>query len=157
MCVITLLSFDDVIAVKKSFEIYMQENLAEWWANRENVNYFKDKDMKNFKFLTYSSAENITIGYLGFEIINSEIYLSPLYVTEGERNKGVGSSLINELINLYSCNKQAIFLQCDRALINFYEKFGFVVLGELCTNYFKMELKLPDTIKVVEKHRSWGW
>ena len=69
-----------------------------------------------------------------------ELEILGITVDETERNKGIGSFMINELVNTY--NIKTVYAETDKDAVGFYRKNGFSVIefyetynGEKVTRY----------------------
>ena len=81
-----------------------------------------------------AKEENEVIGYIGMSIVIDEGYIFNVAVRESDRNKGVATSLINELVT-YSKKNNFSFITLEVRESNFpaislYSKFGFIKAGE---------------------------
>ena len=90
----------------------------------------------NMKVLVYVNPEGLITGYIVFHLIyfpliaGKEVYISDLLISENERGKGIGSSLLSKVEQFAKEN------QCVRLMLNnpkesegyqrdFYKKQGF--------------------------------
>lgn len=81
-----------------------------------------------------AKEENEVIGYIGMSIVIDEGYIFNVAVRESYRNKGVATSLINELVT-YGKKNNFNFITLEVRESNFpaislYSKFGFIKAGE---------------------------
>ena len=81
-----------------------------------------------------AKEENEVIGYIGMSIVIDEGYIFNVAVRESYRNKGVATSLINELVT-YGKKNNFSFITLEVRESNFpaislYSKFGFIKAGE---------------------------
>ena len=81
-----------------------------------------------------AKEENEVIGYIGMSIVIDEGYIFNVAVRENYRNKGVATSLINELVT-YGKKNNFSFITLEVRESNFpaislYSKFGFIKAGE---------------------------
>ena len=89
-------------------------------------------------FIAAVEGERV-IGYIGMSVVIDEGYIFNVAVDPEYRKKGVGSSLINELVT-YGKKNDLCFLtlevrESDQAAVSLYSKFGFIRVGER-KNYY---------------------
>lgn len=99
-----------------------------------------EAELKNDHSLFYAATENgAVLGYIGMSYVLDEGYIYNVAVDEAARNKGVGSALIQTLVN--HCKRESFaFLTLEVRESNaearsLYGKFGFVKVGER-KNYY---------------------
>lgn len=78
------------------------------------------------------------VGYCGFQLQDSELFLSKLYVLSSERGQGLGKQATNFIIQTARDNhKSKVFLTVNKyntGSINAYYKIGFNKVKELCVD-----------------------
>lgn len=89
-------------------------------------------------FIAAVEGERV-IGYIGMSVVIDEGYIFNVAVDPEYRKKGVGSSLINELVT-YGKKNDLCFLtlevrESNQAAVSLYSKFGFIRVGER-KNYY---------------------
>ena len=99
-------------------------------------NSFKDivkdikKDLLNNPFSHYIVYYNndIVIGFINYYFMYDRIEIANFNVLEEYQHKGIGSRLLEYLINKYSdkVNNITLEVRCDNKAINLYEKYGFI-------------------------------
>ena len=81
-----------------------------------------------------AKEENEVIGYIGMSIVIDEGYIFNVAVRESYRNKGVATSLINELVTYGKKNNFSFITlevrESNLPAISLYSKFGFIKAGE---------------------------
>ena len=86
-----------------------------------------------------AKEENEVIGYIGMSIVIDEGYIFNVAVRESYRNKGVATSLINELVTYGKKNNFSFITlevrESNLPAISLYSKFGFIKAGER-KNYY---------------------
>lgn len=91
-------------------------------------------DLKQGKIYNLIESNQLLTGYIGYELMHNELFLSKLYLKEDERGKGTGYFLINQLKAIAQKDKKhAIVLTVNKnnhASIAAYKKFGFILLKE---------------------------
>ena len=99
-----------------------------------------EAELDNDHSLFYAATENgAVLGYIGMSYVLDEGYIYNVAVDEAARNKGVGSALIQTLVN--HCKRESFaFLTLEVRESNaearsLYGKFGFVKVGER-KNYY---------------------
>ncbi len=102
------------------------------------------------KYIAYY-IDNLVVGYLVYEKLYDRVEIDYIYVLENNRNKKIGSSMMEYLINLCkNDNIDNITLEVNINNINaikLYEKYGFKTIS-IRKGYYKgidgllMEVKL---------------
>jgi len=89
-------------------------------------NYIRSSNQQLFGFM----KEDNIIGCIGVEINLSLCEIKHIAVSPKERGNGIGSKMINFLIEKYSFT--SIVAETDKDAVEFYRKFGFKItsLGE---------------------------
>ncbi|GIU00016.1 acetyltransferase [Sulfurovum sp. TSL6] len=84
-------------------------------------------------FLTLD--DNVPVGYMSVDILSKTLFLSKFYVTEAERGKGYGRTMITYLEALAKekdLNKISLTVnKYNTGSIKMYEKVGFVISGSV--------------------------
>jgi len=92
------------------------------------------KDLKQGKEYIFVESNHIAIGYVSYELIPDQLFLSKLYLKKSERGKGTGRFIMNYLKEIARENKKdAIVLTVNKnnpTSIAAYKKFGFLLLKE---------------------------
>lgn len=104
-----------------------------------NYNIFKDElNNKNSKYLV-ARQNNQIVGFAGIWIAIDEAHITNIVAKKNLRNTGIGSLLLENLINLsIELNLKSITLEVNEnnlPAIKLYEKFGFDNLG-IRKNYY---------------------
>lgn len=97
--------------------------------------------MQNSLYSFFKAEENEQIlGYGSVQIILDEGQVCNIAVDEEYRNKGIGKSILNSIINL--CKERdvkKVFLEVSETNVNalgLYKKVGFTIIGQR-ENYYK--------------------
>ncbi len=112
-----------------SIHLIEEECFSSPWSENQIKN---EISKENVIFLT-AKYEGSLCGYISGQLILDEFYINNVAVTEKHRNKGIASSLINELIiKLKNAVCALATLEVRESNVNarkLYEKFGFINLG----------------------------
>ena len=121
--------------------IYKKETIFEYAKNLSNeeidrINNYVTNNIPDY-LDNYNNivVNNKIIGCLLITNIDDGILLDEIYLEEEYRNKGIGTSIIKNVIDnnsniylwVYKLNKQAI---------NLYKKLGFIIIDETDTRYY---------------------
>ena len=91
--------------------------------NKKMEDFLKDKAIKVFACLAQGELK----GAVAFSLLEtSKIKIVGIAVESSARNRGVGSYMINRLIDDYSLN--LILAETDKDAVGFYRKNGFSVI-----------------------------
>lgn len=128
---IKIMTLDDLESIKD----ILISDFNEFW----NYNVFKEElQSENSKYLV-AKLNNEIIGFAGIKIIIDEADLMNIVSKKIYRNQGVGTLLLNEIINL--CKKQnlnSVSLEVNEintSALHLYENFGFEKVGNR-KNYY---------------------
>lgn len=109
----------------KKADVNDLEKLYELVSNKFGVKY-KDNVFSNW--LVYKEND-IIIGFINYDIIYDTSEIEYIYVEEDFRNKGIATTLLNEMISeLKKLSINSITLEVSEdniEAINFYKKNGF--------------------------------
>ena len=120
---------------------YKKETIFEYAKNLSNeeidrINNYVTNNIPDY-LDNYNNIviNNKIIGCLLITNIDDGILLDEIYLEEEYRNKGIGTSIIKNIIDnnsniylwVYKLNKQAI---------NLYKKLGFIIIDETDTRYY---------------------
>ncbi len=140
------------LEVKTEDEIKRLEELArEIWTEHyipiigeKQVSYMLEKfqskqaiteQLKNSFYYYFIEAKNKTVGYLGVQIRQSELFLSKIYVRSSERGNGYAKSAINFIEKFAKDNNlDKIRLTVNKnnlTTIKIYEKIGFKIVESI--------------------------
>ena len=125
---------DILIKYKKETIFEYAKNLSNEEIDRIN-NYVTNNIPKELNNYNNIVINNKIIGCLLITNIDDGILLDEIYLEEEYRNKGIGTSIIKNIIDnnsniylwVYKLNKQAI---------NLYKKLGFIIIDETDTRYY---------------------
>ncbi|MBS4176985.1 GNAT family N-acetyltransferase [Lederbergia citrea] len=89
-------------------------------VDQEYERYLKSLNRKLYSF----ELEGVLVGCIGIEIINvNECEIKHIAVSSGQRGKGIGSKMINYVIDKYPL----ISSETDKDAIDFYRNYGFKI------------------------------
>ncbi|MGA2875015.1 MAG: GNAT family N-acetyltransferase [Nitrososphaerales archaeon] len=102
---------------------------------------------RRMKNVLFAVSEDMSVGMIGY-LFNERVKkkhiaeLIGVYVTANHRGEGIGTKMLESALSSIRKNKAIVKVQLlvnpeQRAAVNVYEKFGFVVIGVL-----KKELKV---------------
>lgn len=128
---IKVMTLDDLKNIK---EILISD-FDEFW----NYNVFKaELQSENSKYLV-AKLNNEIIGFAGIKIIIDEADIMNIVTKKIYRNQGVGTLLLNEIINLckkHNLNSVSLEVnEINSSAIHLYENFGFEKVGNR-KNYY---------------------
>ena len=128
---IKVMTLDDLKTIK---EILISD-FDEFW----NYNVFKaELQSENSKYLV-AKLNNEIIGFAGIKIIIDEADIMNIVTKKIYRNQGVGTLLLNEIINLckkHNLNSVSLEVnEINSSAIHLYENFGFKKVGNR-KNYY---------------------
>ena len=128
---IKVMTLDDLKTIK---EILISD-FDEFW----NYNVFKaELQSENSKYLV-AKLNNEIIGFAGIKIIIDEADIMNIVTKKIYRNQGVGTLLLNEIINLckkHNLNSVSLEVnEINSSAIHLYENFGFEKVGNR-KNYY---------------------
>ena len=91
-------------------------------------------DLNRGKEYIFVNLNNQAIGYLSYELMDKQLFLSKLYLKKKQRGKGYGRFLITQIKDIAQKNKkQTIVLTVNKhnhASIAAYKTFGFDLVKE---------------------------
>ena len=81
------------------------------------------------------------IGFIKIVTTDIDVYLAEIQISGSYQNRGVGSSVINNLIDRVKANRQRLWLKSlqTNPAINLYQRLGFTVF-ETTATHVKLEL-----------------
>lgn len=91
------------------------------------------------------NGDNDVIGAFLVDDYDNGKILDEIYIEDKYRNKGIGSSIINNIINQHSVAYLWVYKMNEKA-ISLYKKFGFKVVEETETRYFMKYDKSNDVL-----------
>lgn len=98
------------------------------------------EELNNETSLFFTATEdNAVVGYIGMSVVVDEGYIFNVAVDGTHRNRGIGSALVETLVN-YAKKNNLCFLtlevrESNKNARSLYEKFGFIKVGER-KNYY---------------------
>lgn len=99
-----------------------------------------EEELNNETSLFFTATEdNAVVGYIGMSVVVDEGYIFNVAVDGTHRNRGIGSALVETLVN-YAKKNNLCFLtlevrESNKNAHSLYEKFGFIKVGER-KNYY---------------------
>ena len=129
---ITSMNSQDLESIKN----ILNSDFDDFW----NYNILKEElNNKNSRYLV-AKLNNEVIGFAGIKIIIDEADIMNIVVKKNFRNNGIGSLLLENLINLSkSLNISSLSLEVNEkniSAISLYKKFNFKEVGKR-KNYYK--------------------
>ncbi len=129
---ITSMNSQDLESIKN----ILNSDFDDFW----NYNILKEElNNKNSRYLV-AKLNNEVIGFAGIKIVIDEADIMNIVVKKNFRNNGIGSLLLENLINLSkSLNISSLSLEVNEkniSAISLYKKFNFKEVGKR-KNYYK--------------------
>ena len=129
---ITSMNSQDLESIKN----ILNSDFDDFW----NYNILKEElNNKNSRYLV-AKLNNEVIGFAGIKIVIDEADIMNIVVKKNFRNNGIGSLLLENLINLSkSLNVSSLSLEVNEkniSAISLYKKFNFKEVGKR-KNYYK--------------------
>lgn len=136
------------IEIKKNKNDIFREWIIGEWKSHNEVDPIYQLQIIDPSELTFSRNEHNyqiildqkMVGFVAIKIFKKEIYLYRLFIDENYRNLGIGTFVMNWLVELAKKKKKDISLEVygNNKAINLYEKFNFK------TQYQHMVLKITS-------------
>lgn len=102
----------------------------------KNYDIDKIKDYDWLNLLVYESNDEV-LGFVEFALISENIDIYTIAVLENEKNKGIGTQLIEYLKNNYVYESITLEVRSkNKKAINFYHKNGFEIIN-IRKNYYE--------------------
>ena len=107
----------------------LQEEYDDFW----NYNILKKElDNENSQYLVVIENEDI-LGFAGIQFILDEADITNIVIKKSERNKGIGTELLNKIVEIAKKNgAKSLTLEVNennKYAIKLYEKFDFEEIG----------------------------
>lgn len=138
------------IKLEKENNDFFREWIIEEWKHHNTVDpiyqlkiikpeELKFQDNEEYFKIMY---ENEMVGFIGIKNYKNEIYLYRFFINEKYRNKGIGTVILNQIIDIAKKENKDMSLEVigENIARDLYERLGFK------THYRKMVLKLNDNI-----------
>lgn len=133
--------FSEIYHIKKaSVKRYVEEIWG--WDEQYQLNEFKN-DFKNRDDFSLIMIGSELAGFLQLASRENTIYIVEIHLMESFRGKGIGTSIIRELIKKARKNNQRVMVGCFKQNIKakkLYLKLGFDLVRETASHY-EFELK----------------
>ncbi len=117
--------FDDIIAIEPNFS----ENFDRLWS----INTLKNDFVEDHSKYIVAKIDNEIVGFAGIKVILDEADIMNIVTRVDKRGNGIGSLLLEKLINLASLlNCTCINLEVNEnndPAIHLYEKYSFARIG----------------------------
>lgn len=104
-----------------------------------NMNILKEELMSDSSIYIISKSEDEISGFAGINLILDEAHIANIAVRKDMRGIGIGSKLLQELINIAKNKTKLITLEVSEKnpiAISLYKKYGFETLGKRKNYYF---------------------
>lgn len=104
-----------------------------------NMNILKEDLKSDSSIYITSKYEDEIVGFAGINLILDEAHIANIVVRKDKRNLGIGSKLLEELINIAKTKAKLITLEVSEEnpiAISLYKKYGFETLGKRKKYYF---------------------
>ena len=138
------------IKLEKENNDFFREWIIEEWKHHNTVDpiyqlkIIKPEELKFQDNEEYFKImfENEMVGFIGIKNYKNEIYLYRFFINEKYRNKGIGTVVLNQIIDIAKKENKDMSLEVigENIARDLYERLGFK------THYRKMVLKLNDNI-----------
>ncbi len=138
------------IKLEKENNDFFREWIIEEWKHHNTVDpiyqlkIIKPEELKFQDNEEYFKImfENEMVGFIGIKNYKNEIYLYRFFINEKYRNKGIGTVILNQIIDIAKKENKDMSLEVigENIARDLYERLGFK------THYRKMVLKLNDNI-----------
>jgi ribosomal protein S18 acetylase RimI-like enzyme len=109
------------------------EKIAGEWNDEFNIEYYKDDCNSNIENNYLIKYDGNNIGWFEYELIKKFIYINQLHILPEYQGKGVGSNILNEIINYGRKKNNDIYLDVlkyNYKALEFYKKWGFKLYDE---------------------------
>lgn len=138
------------IKIEKENNDFFRKWIIEEWKHHNTIDpIYKLKIIKPEE-LTFQKNEeyykiiynNEMVGFVGIKNYEKEIYLYRFFVIEKYRNKGIGTIVLEKIIDIAKQQNKDISLDVigENIARNLYERLGFI------THFRRMILKINDNI-----------
>lgn len=125
MIEISKMNSDDLDSIKDNLNI----DFDDFWS----YNILKQEILKSDSIYVVAKEENIVVGFAGIWISPDDVQIMNIVVKKNERKKGIGTLLLDKIINeAINSKKEEIFLEVNENnvfAINLYKKFEFEEIG----------------------------
>lgn len=138
------------VKLEKENNDFFREWIIEEWKHHNTVDpiyqlkIIKPEELKFQDNEEYFKImfENEMVGFIGIKNYKNEIYLYRFFINEKYRNKGIGTVVLNQIIDIAKKENKDMSLEVigENIARDLYERLGFK------THYRKMVLKLNDNI-----------
>ncbi len=138
------------VKLEKENNDFFREWIIEEWKHHNTVDpiyqlkIIKPEELKFQDNEEYFKImfENEMVGFIGIKNYKNEIYLYRFFINEKYRNKGIGTVILNQIIDIAKKENKDMSLEVigENIARDLYERLGFK------THYRKMVLKLNDNI-----------
>lgn len=113
-------------------------NKKEWQqANLEHFGHALDWNTKHYILAAYDNQD--LVGTLSLKIEAGVAYIGTMLIAKDKRRKGIGQNLMDKAQQIAKQNNaHKIYLQTgkDWQSVQFYEKLGYKITGQLPNHYF---------------------
>ena len=138
------------IKLEKENNDYFREWIIEEWKHHNTVDSIYQLRIIKPEELTFEEneeyfkimADNKMVGFIGIQNYPKEIFIYRLFLDEKYRNQGIGTIVLQQMIDIAKKQDKDITLDVseENKARDLYERMGFK------TQYRKMVLKINDNI-----------
>lgn len=140
------------------FESMFEKNVLEYLFEQVQSKYSILNQIEEGYLYHFIKIDNKIVGYFGYKVLESELFLSKLYILSSERRKGIGKQVIKYLEEICREKNIAIFsltvFHKNSGAIKAYEKTGFKNMGLINRDIgngiiikdYKMEKEVKPTV-----------
>jgi ribosomal protein S18 acetylase RimI-like enzyme len=121
---------------RKVFKEYVEKTWGKWNEEEQLISYKNSFKLENNYIIV---IENKKIGWLNYEELDSIIKINQIFIIPEYQNKGIGTNIINEIIEKGRQNKKTItlrVLKVNEKALKLYKKMSFIVNEENDTHYY---------------------
>ncbi|GAC19283.1 GNAT family N-acetyltransferase [Paraglaciecola arctica] len=135
-----------VQATKADFDILLKLRLMTMATHLENAGLFLSEEQHKARvyegyahcFLIHCNHQ--IVGMLKYKELPNSIYIMQLQIFPAFQNKGVGRSVVTQLIQNKQGKNIELTVLKDNPAKNLYERLGFIITGEDEHEYFMQRL-----------------
>ena len=141
---------EDKVELIKENNDFFRDWIIEEWKHHNTVDEVYQLRIIKPEELTFQENEeyykimfdNKMVGFIGIKNYEKELYLYRFFIEETSRNKGIGTIVLNKIIDMARKQNKDMTLEVmgENIARDLYERLGFK------THYRRMVLKINDDI-----------